>query len=230
MRRILALAGAVAMIASAGVTAVHAQPTPPTRFFGTATLDGKPAPDGTTITASIGSTSCGTGSVTGGNYQVDVASASTRPGCGTDGATVTFTVGSAKATQTGTFQTGAFVNLALTATSAAQATATPTAAPATATRTATPAPATATRTPTTPPTVVRTPSATPSRTPTAAPATATPQRPAAPPAAPAAPAPAPRLPSTGTGTGSDAGTGLLGAIAALTVLGGGLVVARRRRS
>lgn len=211
MRLVLSLAGAFAMVAAAGVSAVHAQPTPPTRFFGTATVDGRPAADGTTVTASVGTNACGTGQVTGGAYTVDVASASTRSGCGTDGATVTFTVGSARATQTGTFQTGAFVSLNLTAQAA---TPTPTA---TATRTATPA-ATATRT--------ATPAATATRTATPA-ATATPVRTATP--APTAP-PVVRLPATGTGSGTGSSSWMFGGLAALALLGAGAgMIALRRR-
>ncbi len=96
-----------------------AQPLPPTRFFGTVTLDDTPAPDGTTITALVNDNLCGTGLVTGGNYVVDVASATTQEGCGTDGDTVSFLVGTVLANETGTFQAGAFVPLDLTATQAA---------------------------------------------------------------------------------------------------------------
>jgi hypothetical protein len=214
MRRLVSLAGAAALIAAAGVSAVHAQPTPPTRFFGKATIDGKPAPDGTTVTAMVGSKACGTGTVTGGTYMVDVKSASTEPGCGTDGASVAFQVGSARASQTGTFQTGAFVPLDLTV---SQATPTPTATPA---RTPTPAPTPA-RTPT--------PAATPARTPTAAP-TAAAQRPAATPAAAQRPAAAPALPSTGAGTSGDvAAAWLLGGLVALAGVAGAAGVAARRR-
>jgi hypothetical protein len=207
MRLVLSLAGALALVAAAGVSAVHAQPTPPTRFFGTATVDGRPAPDGTTVTAFVGTNACGTGTVMGGAYTVDVASASTRSGCGTDGATVTFQVGTARATQTGTFQTGAFVSLNLTAQAA---TPTPTPTP---TRTPTPAatptaaPATPTRTPTAAP-------ATPVRTPTAAPTVA----------------PAPALPRTGTGSSEGNTAWVFGSLAALTLLGAGAgMIAYRRR-
>lgn len=148
MRRILSVAGAVALLAAAGAGTVAAQaPTPPTRFFGTAQLDGRAAADGTTVTAFVGSNNCGSGTVTGGSYTVDVASANTKTGCGTDGATVSFTVGAGRASQTGTFQTGAFVPLNLTAT---QATATP--APTTApTARPTTAPTTAAQRPAAPP-------------------------------------------------------------------------------
>jgi hypothetical protein len=211
MRLVLSLAGAFAMVAAAGVSAVHAQPTPPTRFFGTATVDGRPAADGTTVTASVGTNACGTGQVTGGAYTVDVASASTRSGCGTDGATVTFTVGSARATQTGTFQTGAFVSLNLTAQAG---TPTPTATP-----TRTPTPVATTPRPATP--VATTPRP---ATPVATVATPRPPTPA-PTVAPVAP----RLPTTGTSTGADGGL-VFGGLAALALLGAGAgMIAFRRR-
>ncbi|MGH2603400.1 MAG: hypothetical protein ACRDJ9_28950, partial [Dehalococcoidia bacterium] len=111
--------------------------TPPMRAFGTAQLNGTNAASGTAVVATIGSASCGTGQVSGtGTYVLDVNSAATQAGCGTDGATVNFTVGGARATQTATWRQGAFTEVNLTATSA---TATPTA---TATRppTATPSP------------------------------------------------------------------------------------------
>jgi hypothetical protein len=196
----------------AAPTAAAGGPTPPNRFYGSATLDGRPAADGAAVVALVGTTSCGTGQVSGGQYVVDVASAFTRPGCGTDGGRVTFRVGTAPATQTGTFQTGAFTQLNLTA-----QTPTPTPTPtraatptATAVRTATPAPTVA-RTATPAPTVART--ATPA--PTAAPAA---QRPAA----------APALPRTGAAA-TDSQAPLWLALAALALLTtGGVVIARRR--
>ncbi len=218
MRRILSLAGALAIVAAFGVSTVSAQPTPPNRFFGTAQLDGKAAPDGTTVTATVAGKTCGTGSVVGGSYTVDVASATTQPGCGTDGATVSFSVGTAKAKEEGKFQTGAFTSLNLTA-QAATPTPAPTASP-TPVRTATPAPT---------PVRTATPAPTPVRTPTAAP---TAQRPAASPAAqrPAAPAAAPALPRTGTGTGADSSAmWILGALAAVVALGGATGIAAYRR-
>ncbi len=217
MRRVLSLAGAAAIVAALGISVAGAQPTPPTRFFGTAQLDGRAAPDGTTITALVAGKNCGTGSVTGGSYTVDVASATTLPGCGTDGATVNFQVGTASATQTGTFQTGAFVSLNLTAQAA-----TPTPSP-TPARTATPSPTPA-RTATPVP-------ATPTRTATAIPATAAPQRPAGSPVAqrPAAPAAAPALPRTGADATDSPATGAVAALAGIVALGGAGIAAFRRR-
>lgn len=228
------VAGALtaALVASStvlGAGSASAQPTPPTRFFGTVTLNGQPAPNGATVQARVGSNNCGTGSVTSAgsssSYVVDVLSATTQPGCGTDGATVSFTVNGAPASQTGTFQTGAFVSLNLTAQAA-----TPTPAP-----TASPTPV-RTATPTPPP-----PTATPIRTPTAVPATATPQRPAAAPQPqrPAAPAAAPAaqrpatapaaLPRTGAGTSDNsAAFALLGLALVAAAFGAGSVMISRR--
>jgi hypothetical protein len=93
-------------------TAAGGGPTPPSRFLGT--VSGPGVTDGATVTASVGTTVCGTGQVSGGNYVVDVAHAFTRPGCGRDGAQVTFAVGANRATQTGTFQSAAFTQLNLT--------------------------------------------------------------------------------------------------------------------
>ncbi len=216
----------LALVASStvlGAGSASAQPTPPTRFFGTVTLNGQPAPNGATVQARVGTNNCGTGTVTAAgsssSYVVDVLSATTQPGCGTDGATVSFTVNGAPASQTGTFQTGAFVSLNLTAQAA-----TPTPSP-TPARTATPSP-----------TPVRTasPSPTPVRTPTAIPATATPQRPAGTPAAQrpaAAPAAPAALPRTGAGTADNgAAFALFGlALAAAAFGAGSLVISRRSR-
>ncbi len=205
-------------------------PTPPNRFYGTVQLDGRAAPAGTTVVALVGTNTCGRGTVDAFGYVVDVASSFTQPGCGTEGATVAFQVGSVRATQTGTFATGAFTQLNLTATSPTPTPA-PTAAP-TAARTATPAPTPA-RTASPAPTPVRTPTAAPAAQRPAAPAAAPqPQRPAAPAAAPqaqrpaAVPAALPRTGATSADTGSAAGL----ALAAFAAAGAaGVALARRRK-
>jgi hypothetical protein len=230
--------------------------TPPTRVYGTAQLNGRPAAAGTAVVATIGSTDCTVapagGSTTvsaSGTYVIDVASAASRAGCGMDGATVNFSVGGVRATQTATWRQGAIVEVNLTAQAA-----TPTPAPTpTAVRTATPAP-TPVRTATPAPTPVRTatPAPTPVRTPSptavvtpaptgqrpAAPAAAPAQRPAAAPAAPAAAAPRPAaaqpaaLPRTGTGLQADnslsAGWALGGLALAVIALGATGIAAYRR--
>jgi hypothetical protein len=221
---------AVSGAAAQSPTAVPTQggPTPPNRFYGNVTLDGKPAPDGTPVVAMVGANVCGRTTalsvVSTSTYVVDVDSNYTRPGCGVEGAQIVFMIGNARATQTGTFATGIFTKLDL----AAQA-ATPTATP-TPVRTATPAPTTAptvvrtpaaaptaARTPTAAPTAARTPTAAPTavRTPTTAPAT---QRPAGTPAAqrPAGSAPGVAAPAA-PAAAAPAGTGAGAATAAQTL-------------
>jgi hypothetical protein len=232
-KAIVAGATALGLVASSatalGSRSAAAQPTPPTRFFGTVTVNGQPAASGATVQARVGSNVCGTGNVTvsgnASNYVVDVASASTQPGCGTDGATVSFTVAGSAARETGTFQTGAFTPLNLTV-AAAQATATPTAAP----RTPTPVPTTPR--PTTPvPTTPRPTTPTPQQ-PSAKPATPAPQRPSTGPAGTGGGA-APSLPRTGAALQADSSTSagwlLTGIALAAVAAAGGLVVSRRSR-
>lgn len=101
----------------AGAAAAQA-PLPPNRFFGSVTLDGQPPPNGTVVAAFIGTAQCGTSAVQNGQYVLDVASAATTTGCGTDGATVTFTVRGLRAHPTSTFHTGAFTQLNLAAVTA----------------------------------------------------------------------------------------------------------------
>src|SRR5712692_8056816 len=120
--RVGALLGAAALLGglalSAGVAGVGAQtgsptasPTPsgPTpasnvggpsgvpsaRFFGSATVSGSAASSGTTVTASIGGVACGFGTVSAGQYFVDVQAIS---GCITPGSAVSFMVGGQAAT------------------------------------------------------------------------------------------------------------------------------------
>lgn len=116
---------AVALVAMAGVVtgeAVSAQ-SPPNRVFGTATLNGSPAPAGTVVTAFVDGRECGRGTVdTDNRYFVDVASENTVPGCGREGAPVTFRVGDAQAAQTVNFTQGTFTALDLTAPAPAQPT------------------------------------------------------------------------------------------------------------
>ncbi|MCC7363886.1 MAG: hypothetical protein IT303_05910 [Dehalococcoidia bacterium] len=137
----LALAGALAL--GAGTAFAQAPNDPPARFAGTVTIDGAPAPAGTTVTAQVGSATCGVTTVfsQGGamNYVVDVAPNNTEnPGCGAVGSTVTLLVNGATA------GTGSWLNYQLNQVNlsvGSQATATPTAtttATTTATATSTP--------------------------------------------------------------------------------------------
>ena len=88
-------------------TWAEAQPSPPATFSGTASIDGKPAPDGTAIHAFIGDRDCtqpgAPGTVHQGTvalYRIEVLAESQMPGCGSDGRVVTFTVGGHPANQT----------------------------------------------------------------------------------------------------------------------------------
>jgi hypothetical protein len=105
-----------ALAALVNGTNSSAQGQPPNRFFGTARLNGAVPPTGTPVTAFIGSQLCGTGDVReGGRYVVDVDDDSRTPGCGINGAAVTFRIGSTPAAQTGSYSQGAFTELNLTA-------------------------------------------------------------------------------------------------------------------
>lgn len=97
-----------AMVVS--IAAAQAPPNPPSRFVGTVSVNGQPAASGTVVEARIGGATCGTTTVFTANGQsrytldspaLDPAQA---PGCGADGATVTFFVGGQQAAQTGTWR------------------------------------------------------------------------------------------------------------------------------
>jgi len=104
---------ALALIGATGSRAV-AQATPPNRFYGTATVDGQIAFAGMAVQAFIGGVPCGDGVVApGGGYSIDVVSAVSRPGCGYDGAAVTFALGGIAADQIAIYQTGGFTQLDL---------------------------------------------------------------------------------------------------------------------
>lgn len=126
----LAAALLLGSLASAGGALAQSPPEPPSRFAGSVTIDGQPAPAGTAIEARVGTASCGVTTVflqSGqARYVIDVASAAAQPGCGTPGAAVTFIVGGTPAPQTGTWRNYelAQLDLALTA-----ATPTPAASP-----------------------------------------------------------------------------------------------------
>jgi hypothetical protein len=112
-----ALVAGVALLLASLVPALEsasAQPaTPPNRFFGNATLDGAAAPAGTNVTASIGGVNCGQTTVEAdSSYVLDVVSSGQTAGCGTEGASVSFTVGGCDA-GTGTWSGGQFTQLDL---------------------------------------------------------------------------------------------------------------------
>lgn len=131
---------AAALLAGSALAAdtafAQSPPEPPSRFAGSVTIDGQPAPAGTPIEARVGSTSCGVTTVflQGGQarYVIDVASAATQAGCGTPGAQVTFVVGGQAAPQTGSWRNYELAQLDLalvTATPTATATPPPAATP-----------------------------------------------------------------------------------------------------
>ena len=105
-----------------------AQPAPPVRFFGTVKdAKGANVAAGTAIEAKIGGATCGRTTVTtdAGNsvYVVDVVSAGQTAGCGTAGASVSFTIGGQPAKETGSWA-GATQQVNLTVGAAAAVTVT----------------------------------------------------------------------------------------------------------
>jgi hypothetical protein len=102
-------------------------PKPPATFFGTVTVDGHSVSDGTAVVALIQDKVCGQGEREPGQrgtwtatetqpeygiesgdslYVVDVVSDSQVPGCGTDGATVTFLIAGRPSQQVGLWRAG----------------------------------------------------------------------------------------------------------------------------
>jgi hypothetical protein len=126
LKRGVLAAAVVALISSLMVASVSAQPpTPPNRFFGNVTLDAKAAPAGTNVTATIGGNVCGQTTVKADStYVLDVVSSGQTAGCGTEGASVSFTVAGNPA-GSGTWSSGKFTSMDL----AGKAAPPPTAAP-----------------------------------------------------------------------------------------------------
>jgi len=106
-------------------------PLPPHRFFGRVAVDGARALPGTDVTASVGGTVCGQTTVdVYSEYVVDVVSWGVTPGCGTEGATISFAVAGYQAEESATWHVGEFTDLDLTVlTGAPTATRTPTSTP-----------------------------------------------------------------------------------------------------
>jgi hypothetical protein len=110
--RLLALAVLALGLLVAYATGAAAQGlgTPPARFFGSVAVAGRPAPAGAQVNAVINGVVCGTASVGfDGAYILDAHSAASQAGCGTDGATVTFTVDGRAARESATYRQGAFI-------------------------------------------------------------------------------------------------------------------------
>jgi hypothetical protein len=114
LKRGVLVAAVVALVSSLMAASVSAQPpTPPNRFFGDVTLSGAPAPAGTNVSASIGGNVCGQTTVEADStYVLDVVSSGQTAGCGTEGASVSFTVGGDPA-GTATWSSGQFTELDL---------------------------------------------------------------------------------------------------------------------
>lgn len=97
------------------VSGVAAQPQIPATYFGSVTVDGKPAADGLDVRAIVNGLDCtqappGTRPVIrdgeSAAYVLSVVHESQRPGCATDGARVTFTVGTMNAVQVTAWKPG----------------------------------------------------------------------------------------------------------------------------
>ncbi|MGH2632418.1 MAG: hypothetical protein ACRDG3_03320 [Tepidiformaceae bacterium] len=98
-----------------GQKAAFAQPQLPATFYGTASIDGKPVPDGTDVRGFIDGMDCTQGGPTHqgtvtddtlSDYVIEVVHASQTPGCGGQGKMVTFTIGGRTAAQTVAWQAG----------------------------------------------------------------------------------------------------------------------------
>jgi hypothetical protein len=130
LRRGVLAAAIVALISSLMVASVSAQPpTPPNRFFGSVTG----AAAGASVAATIGGVTCGQTTVkSDSTYVLDVVSSGQTAGCGTEGASITFTVDGSTA-GSGTWSSGKFTQLDLAPQAAPTAvpSAVPTAAPVT---------------------------------------------------------------------------------------------------
>lgn len=107
------------------VTAL-AQPIPPHQFTGTVTLDGKAAPDGTSVEAVIDGATVATASTSGGKYALRVVQPD---GAVYTGKTVSFKVRTVLAAETAKWTMGELTTLNLTAVTATPTPAAPTPTP-----------------------------------------------------------------------------------------------------
>ena len=108
--RLLALLAVVALVLFPAIAFAQGGLQPPCAFYGTVQVNGQNVADGTVITATIGND---TYTATTGNstYRIVIAQPQ---GESYDGMTVTFMIGSATASQTGTWSMGGDVALNLT--------------------------------------------------------------------------------------------------------------------
>ncbi len=91
-----------------------AQPVRPAVFGGRVTIDGRPAPDGTTVSAIIGGVVVASGSVVGGRYGITISQPRHQS---YSGMTITFMVGNRVMTEPATWEAGGGTELDLTAVS-----------------------------------------------------------------------------------------------------------------
>jgi hypothetical protein len=108
------LLGVTALLLPFPTTAL-AQQSPPHRLFGTVTIDGVNAPDGTRVTAVVSGQAVVSTATSGGSYRIDVVQTE---GVSFSGKTVGFTVGGIAATQAVPWAFGEVSNLNLTVVSA----------------------------------------------------------------------------------------------------------------
>jgi hypothetical protein len=125
LSRVLLLLATLAL--SGSLASAAAQGAPPNRFYGTATLNGQPAPAGTVVTAFTNGKQCGTGQVAAdGRYVVDVDDFTHTDGCGADGSKVTFQIAGVDAAESADYTQGSFTQLNLTASGTPSTSPTPT--------------------------------------------------------------------------------------------------------
>lgn len=114
MNRVRSLVAVLAALGMLAVTVggVAAQPPPiPSDYTGTVTIDGKPAPDGTTVQARIGTYASEPVTVKGGKYEFLIVGP-LDPAL--QGRTITFLVGGSAANETSTLESGTSKTLNLT--------------------------------------------------------------------------------------------------------------------
>lgn len=111
MRLALLAAIPLGLLLVAPALAQTPPPGLPATFFGSASIDGSPAPDGTEVLALIDGIDCTSDGTRGtalndglSTYVVQVLGASEREGCGTPGSVVTFTIAGEPTDQMGEWQ------------------------------------------------------------------------------------------------------------------------------
>ena len=116
LKVVVLLAVVALLLFPAIAVAQETPPDPPCRFYGDVLLDGLAVPDGTVITAIVGGDEYTTTTPAEGygasTYAIKIAEPD---GATYDGATVTFMIGDRSAAQTGTWELGSNVNVALSA-------------------------------------------------------------------------------------------------------------------